>query len=342
MKEDYLQEVASKHPVLRPLADLVKAIGDLRQFGLTIGSDDRARYPVMPFKAETGRNYPKARGFIFAQSSWTRGFIKPAREGALAYIDWSAAEFAIAAALSQDPFMLDAYKSGDPYMRSAVSVGFAPDGATKATHGAVREVVKVWLLSAQYGATAKSLADALPPQLAITMPDPLASAEEFLERHRRLYSRYWEWAEKRVELFLNETHCEETVFGWRHRHNPLLRDWQVRNQSFNFPMQATCAEILRWACIYATEEGIEVLAPVHDALLVGGPTEQIEEIVNRTQAHMDRASELVLGFAMRTDAKIIKYPGRFTDPRGVETWNKIMKLLAEIRDMSKHAQLYDP
>jgi hypothetical protein len=333
-KEEYLREMARQHPALLPLANLVKAIGDLRQFGLTIGSDDRARYPVMPFKADTGRNQPKARQFLFAQSSWTRGFIKPTPGQAIAYIDWSAAEFAIAADRSQDPIMLDAYRSGDPYLRSAVSMGFVPEGATKETHGKIRDVVKVWLLSAQYGATAKSLADALPQQLALTMPNPLASAEEFLGKHRHVYSRYWDWAEKRVELFLHETHCEETVFGWRHRHNNRLKDWQVRNQSLNFPMQATCAEILRWALIYATEDGIEVMAPVHDALLVGGPVDQIEEIVARTQAHMDHASELVLGFAMRTDAKLIRYPDRFMDGRGVETWNNIMQLLDEIETES--------
>jgi DNA polymerase I len=333
-KEDYLQEMARQHPALQPFADLVKRIGDLRQFGLTIGSDGRARYPVMPFKADTGRNQPKAKQFLFAQSSWTRGFITSTPAEAFAYSDWTAAEFAIAAALSQDPAMLDAYKSGDPYMRTAISMGFAPPGATKETHGTIRNVVKVWLLSAQYGATARSLVDALPPQLAMTMPNPLASAEEFLEKHRRIYSRYWEWAEKRVELFVHETHCEETLFGWRHRHNARLQDWQVRNQSLNFPEQSTCADILRWACIYATEDGIEILAPVHDALLVGGPAEQIEEIVRRIQAHMDRASELVLGFAMRTDAKIVNYPGRFMDRRGEDTWNSIMQLLDEVEKES--------
>jgi DNA polymerase-1 len=326
--------MARQKPVLLPFANLVKAIGDLRQFGLTIGSDGRARYPVMPFKADTGRNQPKARQFLFGQSSWTRGFIAPMRQEGVVYADWGAAEFAIAAALSQDPNMLNAYKSGDPHMQSAISTGLAPEGATKTTHGTIRDIVKIWLLSAQYGATAKSLTDALSPELQIKMPNPLASAEEFLEKHRRVYSRYWEWADKRVELFVHETHCEETMFGWRHRYNTRLKDWQIRNQSLNFPMQSACAEILRWACIYATEDGIEVLAPVYDALLVGGPAETIEEIAKRTQAHMNRASELVLGFAMRTDAKTIKHPDRFMDPRGAHTWKVIMQLLDEIEEES--------
>jgi len=98
----------------------------------------------------------------------------------------------------------------------------------------------------------------------------------------------------------------------------------------NFPMQSTCAEILRWTLIQATEDGIEVLAPVHDALLVGGAVGDIDEIVRRTRACMDWASTLVLGFAMRTDVKIVKYPNRFIDPRGAETWRFIMQLMNEI------------
>jgi len=213
---------------------------------------------------------------------------------------------------------------------------FAKPGATTQTAGTIRDVFKVWLLSAQYGATVKSLVDRLPPELAMKVPSPAASAEEFLEKHRRVYWRYWQWAEARVEIFMHETGCEETSFGWRHYLNARLPEWRIRNQSLNFSAQAGCAEILRWALIYATEDGIEVLAPVHDALLVGGPASQIEEIVKRTQACMDRASELVLGFAMRTDAKVIKYPDRFMDPRGAETWRNIMKLLDQI-EREEHA-----
>jgi DNA polymerase-1 len=73
------------------------------------------------------------------------------RQEGVVYADWGAAEFAIAAALSQDPNMLNAYKSGDPYMQSAISTGLAPEGATKTTHGTIRDIVKIWLLSAQYG-----------------------------------------------------------------------------------------------------------------------------------------------------------------------------------------------
>ena len=42
---------------------------------------------------------------------------------ALAYVDWSQQELGIAAALSEDPRMMDAYRSGDFYLTFAKMAG---------------------------------------------------------------------------------------------------------------------------------------------------------------------------------------------------------------------------
>jgi hypothetical protein len=34
---------------------------------------------------------------------------------------------------------------------------------------------------------------------------------------------------------------------------------------------------------------------------------------------------------LRTDAKIIRYPDRYSDPRGTEIWARVLGLLAEHR-----------
>jgi hypothetical protein len=57
--------------------------------------------------------------FIFGPSVWLRGLIKPPPGYGIAYIDWAQQEFGIAAALSGDPLMMDAYRSGDPYLAFA-------------------------------------------------------------------------------------------------------------------------------------------------------------------------------------------------------------------------------
>jgi hypothetical protein len=55
-----------------------------------------------------------------------------------------------------------------------------------------------------------------------------------------------------------------TVFGWTLHIDTKPNERSVRN----FPMQANGAEMLRLALCMATEEGLEVCAPIHDAVLI--------------------------------------------------------------------------
>ena len=95
--------------------------------------DGRNRCLLSAFRSRTGRNQPSNSKFIFGPSVWLRGLIKPPPGYGLAYIDWSQQEFGIAAALSGDPAMMDAYHSGDPYLAFAKQAGAVPAHATK-TH----------------------------------------------------------------------------------------------------------------------------------------------------------------------------------------------------------------
>ena len=86
--------------------------------------------------------------------------------------------------------------------------------------------------------------------------------------------------------------------------------------------------MLRLACCFATERGIKVCAPVHDALLIEAEERHADEAIRVTQEAMREASELVLsGFPLRSDVEIIRYPERYTDPRGKKMWETIMKIL---------------
>ena len=60
------------------------------------------------------------------------------------------------------------------------------------------------------------------------------------------------------------------------------------------------------------------------------PLEQIGADVALMQELMRRASRVVLGeHELRTDAKIIRYPDRYTDRRGDAVWANVLALLAE-------------
>ena len=67
------------------------------------------------------------------------------------------------------------------------------------------------------------------------------------------------------------------------------------------------------------------------ALVVEGPTDEIEQVVAETQRAMREASEIVLGgFALRTDAKIVRWPDRYSDPRGERMWQIVMDILSSL------------
>jgi hypothetical protein len=95
-------------------------------------------------------------------------------------------------------------------------------------------------------------------------------------------------------------------------------------------MQATGAEILRVACIKLVDAGVKILAPVHDALLCEFDLETVDADVKRAEQIMQDASRIVLGKPLKTDAEIVKYPGRYIDKRGIDTWNRINKIISDI------------
>jgi DNA polymerase-1 len=93
-------------------------------------------------------------------------------------------------------------------------------------------------------------------------------------------------------------------------------------------MQANGAEMLRLACCLATERGIRVCAPVHDALLIEAPSGELGTAVAATQATMAEASEVVLeGFRLNTDAEVIHYPERYQDKRGITMWDTVWEII---------------
>jgi len=95
-------------------------------------------------------------------------------------------------------------------------------------------------------------------------------------------------------------------------------------------MQANGAEILRLACCFGLDAGVKICAPVHDALLLEAPLGELKEAVAATRVAMRRAGEYVLaGFPLSTDVKLVRYPDRWQDERGRDTWGMVMDVIAE-------------
>jgi len=317
LSDETFRDRGRAHPQLEPLRGLRHALSQMRLHELAVGHDGRNRVLLSPFGSRSGRNTPSNSKFIFGSSAWLRGLIRPPPGHGLAYVDWSSQEIGIAAALSGDPQLIDAYQSGDPYLTFAKQIGAAPADATKASHKTVRDQFKAVVLGVNYGMAENTLADSI--------GQPVAAARDLLRRHRETYRRFWRWAESAIDLAMSQGEIQ-TIFGW-----PLRVGMEPNPRTLlNFPMQANAAEMMRLACCLATERGIQVCAPVHDAMLICAPLDRLDADIDAMRAAMAEASRVVLdGFELDTDAEIVRWPNRYADARGTIMWETVMGLLEE-------------
>ena len=309
------RDQAATWPQLLPLHELRVTLSSLRLTGLEVGADGRNRCLLSPFRSVTGRNQPSNSKSIFGPARWMRGLIRPPPGTGVAYVDFTSQEIAIGAALSGDERMADAYSSGDPYLAFAIDAKLAPPDATKASHKPIRDRCKAIVLGINYGMSA----DAMAVRAGIRPCD----ARELLRRHREVYRTFWNWSDATVYAALL-TGRMQTVFGWRRR---IGNEPNVRS-IMNWPMQANGAEMMRIAAIAATEAGIEICAPVHDAFLIAAPVNRLGEDAALVRELMSRAGRAVTGgLNVRTDAEIVRWPDRFMDERGAAMWDRVMRLL---------------
>jgi DNA polymerase I-like protein with 3'-5' exonuclease and polymerase domains len=156
----------------------------------------------------------------------------------------------------------------------------------------------------------------------------VAEAAELLRLHRETYRVFDRWRTDTVDrALLSGRMC--TAFGWRRRGCESA----AATELMNWPIQSAGADLMRIASIAATEAGIEVAAPIHDAFLIVAPLDRLNASVARMRTIMTKASRVVTGgLAIRTDAKVVRWPARYMDPRGEAMWGRIMGLLERRRE----------
>ena len=208
--------------------------------------------------------------------------------------------------------------SGDPYLSFAIGAQLAPEGATKATHGDIRDRIKASVLGIGYGMSDATLAH----RLSIS----LTEARMLLRLHDETYPAFARWRKNNLDAALL-SQSQQTVLGW-----PLHSTIETKpNTMKNFPIQANGAEMLRLACCLATERGVRICALIHDAILIEAAEEEIDSAVVTARLCMAEASRVVLGgLELDTDVKVVRAPDRYEDPRGRDLFNRITALLDQI------------
>jgi DNA polymerase I len=315
-----LRSISLRCPEAAEFCSTKITLDQLKTFDLAVGVDGRNRCMLSAFRSKTSRNQPSNSQFAFGLNAAFRSLIKPEPGNALAYLDFSGQEFALAAYFSEDPAMIKAYETGDPYAAWARAAGAMPAGSTKHTHPEVRAMYKLASLGVLYGMGETTLGN--------YVGVPAAQAQQMLRSHHETFPRFWQWiaAVQDKGIFHKEL---RTTFDWRMH---VGRDAKTRTL-MNFPMQANGAEMLRVACCYAVDSGIPIVAPVHDAIMVEGPNADIADIAIEMQRCMVKASRHVLrGFAVRVDmSNPLQFPDRYVDGRNPELWALTMKLVNKLK-----------
>jgi hypothetical protein len=257
-----------------------------RGFWDSVGSDGRARAHLNPYGSQSGRFQPAATGFIFLKAAWMRSLVVPPKGKCIIGIDYKSQEYLIAALLSGDEKMINAYRSGDVYMSYAIDAGIAPVGATKKTHNKERNLAKPVVLGISYDMTSVGLSQQLSEATGEEVGEH--EAQEYIDLFFQSYPKYAEWKEEKKEEYQEIGHVR-IPDGWTMwGENPNFRSVG------NCPIQGLGAAILRKAIALCQDDGLDVIVPLHDALYIEVPLEGYEESALRFRSHMMAAFDYYL------------------------------------------------
>jgi hypothetical protein len=334
LKSGTLGKQARRYPELKKLARLHDQIAELRINHLvnTIGADGFSRCPLLPFWTVTGRNQPSAKDKMFLPGlpAWLHGVLKPPVGMALIEFDYAAEEIAIMAGLSGDGAMTTDYLT-DPYLGFGRRSHLVPQTATKRTHPEERNLCKVVCLGMNYGMT--------PFGIAAKTKKSLTWAREIHARHRHAYPVFHQW----LRDFIAQSRFDGvmvTPFGWRQ----IITEHTKTRSLMNFPAQAGGGDVMWLAAIAATECGITIAAPVHDAFWVLCLLDEVDDTIERMTGIMRRAGELVAGVPIAVEvAAVVRWPqclGDVREPgdRSQDMWTEIRRLVQTFAQERDHLQ----
>jgi hypothetical protein len=308
-----------QYPSVAGVSALRDSLSFLQKATLPIGRDRRNRPSLMPFNTATSRNaHSKS---LFNTHAGLRSFMVAPPGKILAYLDWRTQEVGVAAALSRDPALLNAYNGGDIYHALARVCGLTADSdpAHWKKHNPVqRQRMKALQLGINYGMGIASLARGLERHPLI--------ASGIITQHQRTYRRFHQWRGERVDAAMVERQIRST-FGWP------LRISSSPNQRtlFNFPMQSGGAEMLRLAAVRLCDAGLVPSMLIHDGILL--ELDNLEQVEHAKEIMRLAGRDTCKGLGIGVDVdQMLTGGSRYTDkrPDALKMWKAMMRTLETV------------
>ena len=223
------------------------------------GKDGRVRPYMNVYGSQSSRSQPSSRSFIPLKAKWMRSLIQPAEGRCIIECDYASQEFLVAALMSGDKKMIEAYRSGDPYLALGKLSGEIPMDGTKKSHPVERGLFKTLTLGVSYLMSKYGMAKGLQ---AKGYDIDEEGAQDLIDVFDNTYSGYTKFKDEtrtRYEVSGKlETPCGWVMFGDNDNFRSVC----------NFPVQGFSASIMRKAVEAAQDKyNLDVIATIHDALM---------------------------------------------------------------------------
>jgi DNA polymerase-1 len=258
---------------IRPLQELADSSGRVHTSYATDTSTGRisSKNPNLqniPVRSERGRQIRRA-------------FIAPPGKKLVA-ADYSQIELRIAAHLSQDPVMIEAFQAGRDF-----------HAETAARMKVDRRVAKVINFSILYGKGAYGFSQ----DLGIS----LAEAKQYIEQYYKTFATLREYLDSLLGKVRRDGYAE-TLLG-RRRYFPEINSSNFQRRSAaereasNLPIQGTAADILKLAMVKVAPaikklHHTHLILTVHDELVVEVPQDKVEKVTQILTQTMTSAYKL--------------------------------------------------
>lgn len=251
-----------------------------------IGSDNRVRPNFGIYSSQSSRSQPGATGYLWLKAKWMQNFLEAPEGYALASADFASQEFLVAAIVSQDDEMIKAYESGDPYLAFGKLSGLIPQDGTKKSHAQMREVCKTCVLGMSYLMSAKGLAPRLSQAMGQTVTEE--EAEKYIEMFDDAFEDYATWRKEIKQTYFNDQMLQLSD-GWT-----MWGDNDNFRSVANFPIQGEGAVIMREAVALLQDSRINVIATVHDSVVIEYKVENTDIVLRMFNGCMRQAFENVM------------------------------------------------
>lgn len=215
------------------------------------------------------------------------------------YADYSQAELMALACLSDDEFMLDAFRRGEDYHNVVASAAFG-ENFTRDERQASKRLTFGWA----YGGNVFEIA-----MNALQFEGNVA--KRFATEWDKLFFKAVAWRKAQGELMIKQGYVE-SLLGRRRRYALLTSKnvGKAKRVAINAPIQSIISDLLLISATrlyehYKNDKDINVILLIHDSCVLEAPNERVEEV----KAVMERillevAAEIFKQIPFRADVKV--------------------------------------